>query len=169
MMPAELGGLRSPEYEKGEVKERRKGEKEGEEKGGREREGGVDVEMGGEGTSSAVGKNPFLMEVAGGEFPEMDGLGRMARRLREMDEEKAPAGGGGGGGRVQRDELMGMVRRWMVASCRKLTRLVQIKSLLHPAMEQLPYLHEQIAAQRETIGTMQQQAKLSEQLATVER
>jgi hypothetical protein len=33
----------------------------------------------------------------------------------------------------------------------------------------LPFLHQQLAAQRETIKTMQQQARLSEKLMTIER
>ena len=41
--------------------------------------------------------------------------------------------------------------------------------LLTPAMEQLPFLYQQIAAQRDTIVTVQEQAKLSEQLMQVER
>jgi hypothetical protein len=50
-----------------------------------------------------------------------------------------------------------------------LTVYEQVKSLLTTLVEHLPFLQEQIQAQRETIATMQEQARLSEQLMAVER
>lgn len=47
--------------------------------------------------------------------------------------------------------------------------VAQVRTLLSPMLEQVPFLHEQVQAQRDTILTMQEQARLSEQLLRLER
>ncbi|KAK4686552.1 hypothetical protein P7C73_g3575, partial [Tremellales sp. Uapishka_1] len=75
------------------------------------------------------------------EFPDGEKLRRMQQRVEQLE----TADGG-------KQELV-----------------VMLKSLLTPALQHLPFLHEQLGAQRATIATMQQQARLSEQLTQVER
>lgn len=45
----------------------------------------------------------------------------------------------------------------------------QVKTLLPLTLNHLPFLQERLAAQKSTIATMQQQAKVSEQLMATER
>lgn len=45
----------------------------------------------------------------------------------------------------------------------------QVRTLLSPMIEQVPFLRDQIQAQRDTIVTMQEQTRLSEQLMRLER
>ncbi|ORY27343.1 hypothetical protein BCR39DRAFT_538400 [Naematelia encephala] len=80
------------------------------------------------------------------EFPDEDALKIMQTRIQELESEIS------GQESAQLNEVVGM-----------------LNSLLMPALQQLPFLREQIQAQKDTIKTMQQQSRLSEQLAAVER
>ncbi|KAI9633129.1 uncharacterized protein MKK02DRAFT_39105 [Dioszegia hungarica] len=77
-------------------------------------------------------------------FPAEESLKVMKRRFDEID--RGTESGAGS------TELKNMVR-----------------TLLTPCIDELPFLHQQLAAQRDTIRTLQQQAKLSEQLMAIER
>ncbi|WWC57800.1 uncharacterized protein I303_100335 [Kwoniella dejecticola CBS 10117] len=78
---------------------------------------------------------------------DMQSLKRMQARCMEMENADRS-----GDAWTQRDELLGMM-----------------KSILPVAIEQMPFLQERLSAQKDTIQTMQQQAKLSEQLISIER
>lgn len=78
---------------------------------------------------------------------DMEQLTRLQSRVNELE-----ANGKTGDEWVQRDELLGMV-----------------KTLLPLTLNHLPFLQERLAAQKSTIATMQQQAKISEQLMATER
>ncbi|OCF59881.1 hypothetical protein L486_02554 [Kwoniella mangroviensis CBS 10435] len=81
------------------------------------------------------------------EVMNLDALRRISARVSQIEHgEKIEEGW------VLRDELLGMV-----------------KSILPIAIEQIPFLQERLSAQRDTIKTMQQQAKLSAQLMSIER
>ncbi|WVQ93961.1 hypothetical protein IAU59_001039 [Kwoniella sp. CBS 9459] len=84
-----------------------------------------------------------------GSILEIEGLKRMQERIVAIEGAQRT---GGEDVLSQRDELLGLT-----------------KSLLSATMDELPFLHERLAAQQDTIRTMQQQSRLSEQLMTVER
>lgn len=46
---------------------------------------------------------------------------------------------------------------------------IKVRTLLTPCLEQLPFLREQIEAQKGTIQTMQAHARLSRKLNEIER
>ncbi|WWC67124.1 uncharacterized protein I206_101031 [Kwoniella pini CBS 10737] len=78
---------------------------------------------------------------------DLEALRRMKARISQMEGADSTCDGN-----TERDELLGMV-----------------KSILPLAIEQLPFLQERLSAQKDTIKTLQQQAKLSEQLMAIER
>ncbi|OCF33122.1 hypothetical protein I316_05167 [Kwoniella heveanensis BCC8398] len=86
-------------------------------------------------------------DAEGGSILDIDGLRRMQERIAAIGANER-----NGDGWAQRDELLKMT-----------------KSLLSVTMEELPFLQERLAAQQDTIKTMQQQSRLSEQLMAVER
>ncbi|WWC85508.1 uncharacterized protein L201_000372 [Kwoniella dendrophila CBS 6074] len=101
----------------------------------------------GKGKERAIVDNPLSVEDVGDDMLDLESLKRMNTRMMQIESD-----GKDGDGWSQRDELLGMV-----------------KSVLPIALEQIPFLQERLSAQRDTIKTMQQQAKLSEQLMAIER
>jgi hypothetical protein len=98
-------------------------------------------------------------------FPELSELETIRDRLKSLDTPKV------GQGETPRDEVISMVScstRHIAYSTRERAD-GQVKSMLIPALGQIPFLLEQIETQRSTIATLQHQAHLASSISRLER